>query len=82
MPYIKLISKPDEWFDAGTEVFDATVCDWGKTLKRISEEDYQIWIKAGHILGRGLRNGFWDEELCPLEEFEILFTEAIYPENE
>jgi hypothetical protein len=73
--YLKFISKSGEWFDAGTEVFDATICDWGKTPKRISAKDYQIWIKAGHILGRGLRNGFWDEELCPLEEFEISYTE-------
>lgn len=73
--YIKFVAKTDSWFDSDTEVFDATVCDWGKSLKRISEEDYQTWIKAGHILGRGLRNNFWGEELCPLEEFEISYTE-------
>lgn len=39
-------------------------------------KDYNnIWLKSGNILGRGLKNGFWDEELCPLEEFEILYTE-------
>lgn len=75
MDYVKFISKENEWFDAGTEVFDATICDWGRILKRMSKEDYEnTWIKAGHILGRGLRNGFWDEELCPLEEFEISYT--------
>lgn len=74
--YVKFVSKQDEWFDAGTEVFDATICDWGRISKRMSKADYEnVWSKAGHILGRGLRNGFWDEELCPLEEFEILFTE-------
>ena len=76
MKYVKFISKSNEWFDNGTEVFDATICDWGRILKRMPIEDYKnIWIKAGHILGRGLKNGFWDEELCPLEEFEILYTE-------
>jgi hypothetical protein len=76
MKYVKFISKPNEWFDSGTEVFDATICDWGRTLKRLSKEDYEnVWTKAGHILGRGLRNGCWDEELCPLEEFEISYIE-------
>ena len=76
MKYVKFISKSNEWFDNGTEVFDATICDWGRILKRISIEDYKnIWIKAGHILDRGIKNGFWYEELCPLEEFEILYTE-------
>jgi hypothetical protein len=74
--FIKFISKTNEWFNSGTEVFDATICDWGKTLKRMSKEDYDnIWTKAGHILARGLKNGFWDEELCPLEEFDITETE-------
>ena len=75
MTYIKLISKKDEWFDVGTEVFDSTICDWGRITKRMTVDDYGVWLKAGHILGRGLKNGFWDEELCPLEEFEILYTE-------
>jgi hypothetical protein len=76
MKYVKFISKPNEWFDAGTEVFDATFCDWGRTSKRIPKEDYEKeWLKAGHILGRGLRNGVWDEELCPLEEFDISYVE-------
>lgn len=74
--YVKFISKTNEWFDAGTEVFDASICDWGRLRKRLSVEDYNtIWLKTGHILGFGLKNGFWDEELCPLEEFEILYTE-------
>lgn len=74
--YVKLISKENEWFDAGTEVFDATICDWGRTSKRMTVEDYKnVWVNSGHILGRGLKNGFWDEELCPLEEFNIEYTE-------
>jgi hypothetical protein len=31
--YVKFISKPNEWFDTGTEVFDATICDWEGLLK-------------------------------------------------
>ncbi len=74
--YVKFIAQTDTWFDPNTEVFDATICDWGRVLKRMTREDYNnVWTKAGHILGRGLRNGVWDEELCPLEEFEISYTE-------
>ena len=83
MSYIKLISKSDEWFDAGTEVFDGSVNDYEQPLKRISSEDFvKNWEKSGNILGFGLVKGYWDMEICPLEEFEILFTEAVYPENE
>ena len=83
MSYIKLISKSDEWFDAGTEVFDGSVNDYEQPLKRISSEDFvKNWEKSGNILGFGLVKGYWDMEICPLEEFDILFTEAVYPENE
>jgi hypothetical protein len=37
--------------------------------------EYKIWEKSGHILGFGLRNGTWNTELCPIEEFEIMNTE-------
>ena len=58
MTYIKFISKSDEWFDEGTEVFDATICDWGRITKRMTVDNYNdVWLKAGHILGRGIRNG-------------------------
>ena len=73
--YVKLISKPNEWYDAGTEVFDDTISDWGRTHKRMTPEQFRVWEKAGHILGLGLKNGFWDVELCPLEEFEVSYTE-------
>jgi hypothetical protein len=76
MKYVKLISKRDEWFDVGTEVFDGSVNTYGQPIKRISYEDYaKNWEKSGIILGFGLRNGNWDMEVCPLEEFEILHTE-------
>lgn len=74
--YVKFIAREDTWFDINTEVFDSTICDWGRTTKRMNINDYNdIWLKAGHILGRGVKNGFWDEELCPLEEFEVQYTE-------
>jgi hypothetical protein len=74
--YVKFIAKKDTWFDIDTEVFDSTICDWGRITKRMSIDDYNnIWLKAGNILGRGLKNGFWDEELCPIEEFEVQYTE-------
>ena len=64
--YVKFIAREDTWFDINTEVFDSTICDWGRTTKRMNINDYNdIWLKAGHILGRGVKNGFWDEELCP-----------------
>jgi hypothetical protein len=33
------------------------------------------WKPSGQILALGLRNGFWDEELCLLEEFDITIVE-------
>lgn len=76
MKYVKLISKKDEWFDVGTEVFDGSVNTYGQPVKRISYEDYaKDWEKSGIILGFGLRKGNWDMEVCPLEEFEISYTE-------
>jgi hypothetical protein len=74
--YVKFISKPNEWFDAGTEVFDGSFNTYDEPLKRIPIEYYEKnWVSWGYILGHGLRNGNWDEEVCPLEEFEILYTE-------
>ncbi len=63
--------------------FDGSVNAYRQPLKRISSEDFvKNWEKSGIILGFGLVKGYWDMEVCPLEEFEILFTEAAYPENE
>jgi hypothetical protein len=76
MKYVKFISKPNEWFDAGTEVFDGTINDYKNPLKRITVEDYENnWVSWGYILGHGLRNGDWDEEVCPLDEFDISYVE-------
>jgi hypothetical protein len=75
---VKLISKENEWFDAGTEVFEAYMDNYNsrnKPLKRMTVDQYKIWEKSGHILGFGLRYGVWQTELCPLEEFEVSYTE-------
>ena len=54
---ITYISKPDEWFDAGTI---ATLID-----------DYRTeGLNSG--LFSGLRNGELDEEICPFDEFDIV----------
>jgi hypothetical protein len=46
-----------------------------KPFKRMSVEEYIIWEKAGHILGFGTKDGLFGVELCPIEEFDILYTE-------
>lgn len=77
--YVKFISKQDEWFDTGTEVFDGSVNNYNESPKRISVDDYiKNWQKSGIILGFGLRNAQWDMEVCPLDEFEIFYTEEQY----
>lgn len=77
--YVKFISKKDEWFDAGTEVFDGSVNDYDKSLFRITVDDYiKNWQKSGIILGFGLRNKQWDMEVCLLEEFDITQIEEQY----
>lgn len=73
--FVKFISKENGWFYAGTEVFDGTINEYNKPVKRMLTKNYYIWKKAGNILGFGLRNGNWDMELCPLEEFEMSYTE-------
>jgi hypothetical protein len=75
---VKLISKENEWFDEGTKVFEAYMDGYNsrdKPLKRMSVDAYRVWKKSGNILGFGLRHGVWQTELCPLEEFEVSYTE-------
>lgn len=68
--FVRLVSKANEWYDEGTEVFDVD------TEKRMTLEEYkEHWEPFGYVLVLGLRNGEWDEELCPLEEFDITIVE-------
>lgn len=76
MKYLVLISK-GEWFDKGTEVFDACAYEDRNMPIRITPEDYaERWGTSGQILGLGKRNGDWDEELCPMDEFDIAYTDS------
>lgn len=77
--FIKFVSKENEWFDAGTEVFDGSINEYDQPLKRTPYLDYiKNWEKSGIILGFGLRYGNWNMEVCPIEEFEISYTEDQY----
>ena len=55
---LKLICKPDEWYDEGTEV---------ECLSAFTEES---WLGDG--LFRGLKDGKIDEEMCGFDEFEVV----------
>ena len=77
--FIKLVSKKDEWFVEGTEVWDED------TDLRFRIRTYQKWITAKAIVARGLRikqsdsetksaiigEAYIDGEYCPLDEFVI-----------
>ncbi len=59
--YVKLISKPNEWFDAGTEVFEAYMDGHNaknKPFKRMSGDEYKIWEKSGNMKNRQLLMNF------------------------
>ena len=74
--YVKFISKKNEWFDPYTEVFDGSINDYNKPIKRVSITDFKNnWEQSGIILGFGKRNRHWDMEVCPLDEFDIEYTE-------
>lgn len=53
MKYVKLIVKPDTWFEAGTEVYDYDCSEDNKT--RVTLESWEDWVKYGFILVRGWR---------------------------
>jgi len=65
MEHVKLIAKPNYYYDENTEVFNYdgeryTVRKWEQCEKEDSD-----------ILVRGLKNGKWDGELSLREEFEV-----------
>jgi hypothetical protein len=77
--FIKLVSKKDEWFVEGTEVWDED------TDLRFKIRDFQKWVSSKMIVGRGLRikesdsesqsaaigEAYIDGEYCSLDEFVI-----------
>ena len=76
MKYLVLISK-GEWFDKGTEVFDASAYKDRNKPIRITPEDYaKRWEASGIILGLGQKDGGWDEEVCTMDEFDIAYTDS------
>jgi hypothetical protein len=86
--YMVFISK-GEWFDKGTEVFDATAYINRDKPIRITQEYFDKTWKSGSMLygdgesflGLGLRNGNWDEEMCSIDEFDISYTNKQYGEK-
>jgi hypothetical protein len=84
--YVKLIAKPDTWFEAGTEVWHYD------HNRRLTLEEYAEWEKTKSIiLVRGIRvcedndnergMGYQpgeiriDSECCMLDEFEVEVVE-------
>lgn len=84
--YVKIVSKKDEYFLDGIEVFDY------EHPRRISYKDFCGWLDGANtgILVRGLREKdeeyFIDGELSSLQEFTFEFVEHdgsdIYKNNE
>ena len=62
---IKYVAKPDNWFDAGTEV---------KLIDDYSNPPGNVLEGAG--LFEGFRNGSMDQEICLFEEFEVVDDKA------
>lgn len=61
---MRFIAKPDEWFDAGTEV--RLIDDYRDSDEMI----YNRSLNAG--LFEGFRNGLLDQEVCCFDEFDIV----------
>jgi hypothetical protein len=85
MKYVKLIAKPDTWYKAGTEVFydDSSIKEPNVLIKRITKEDFAERSGKQHsgcMVGIHTPNHYHevavvDEELCFLEEFEVIETD-------
>jgi hypothetical protein len=75
--YVKIIAKYNGWFDEGTQVYDSNIQPYKKLVRFKAKEFDESWKPSGHILGRGFRKGQLDEELCPLEEFDISYTKEM-----
>lgn len=80
--YVKLISKKDEWFDEGTEVFGCY--DMNHEInERLTLEE---WKTQPHGPDQfclcGLRKGKPDEELCSIDEFLVEVVDENYKLDE
>lgn len=72
MEFVKLTAKPDTWFDEGTEVFIVDL-GYGELRRRVDEFAF-VGVKTFSGVYLGLRNGEWDEEFCPPDEFDREFV--------
>lgn len=62
---IKYIAKPNTWFDEGTEAIPVSdFCVAFDDLEMTKRNDFAIFL--------GYRFGQPDEEICTLDEFEII----------
>lgn len=60
----KYISRPDEWFDAGTEV---------KLIDDYRDNDAMFYNRSTNSgLFEGLKDGKLDQEVCCFDEFDIV----------
>lgn len=85
MKYVKLIARPDTWFEAGTEVWH-----YDKP-RRLTLEEWNGWVPWNMVLVRGIRicedcpneNGMGyksgdrriDGESCGVDEFDVEIVE-------
>jgi hypothetical protein len=62
--HIKLIAKPNSYYDAGTEVYNYDG-------NRFTKDDWNEWVKSGIACVRGYVKGTLDGDTSLIEEFEV-----------
>jgi hypothetical protein len=80
--YVKLIARPNTWFEEGTEVYNYD-CEEDNKI-RLTIEEWKEWVKSGLVCASGYRISesimsemrpvgarYWDGEACPIEEFDV-----------
>lgn len=77
MDQLVFISKPDEWFDAGTEAILLCLTGNGYDAPGACIENNPY---AGGLF-RGFRNGQVDEEQCCLSEFFLVTKDYLEEAN-
>lgn len=65
--YVKLISKPNQYYDSGTEVFNYDG-------KRYTLEEWQKCIDIGSCGARGYHNGELDGDWSFCDEFDVIYN--------
>ena len=88
--YVKLVAKPETWFQEGTEAFS-------EDERRFTVEEYEDWKKSGIIICCGRRicdtneneqgigyssgDARFDGECCSITEFEVQLVDDIGTEE-